>query len=119
MSPSARCLPNHTEETYQAFKVAVIERTHTWLERLSRTVAPQQIGSPPICGRIQELSLYRKVTVTCVYTQSHEAQYERIDLSYRPNRRDNGDSVLPRTALTARNGNDALREAGASDRARF
>jgi hypothetical protein len=67
----------------------------------------------------QELSLYRKVTVTCVYTQSHEAQYERIDLSYRPNRRDNGDSVLPRTTLTARNGNDALREAGASDRARF
>ena len=48
MSPSARCLPHHTEETYQAFKVAVIERTHTWLERLSRTVAPQQIGSPPI-----------------------------------------------------------------------
>ena len=59
------------------------------------------------------------MTVTCVYTQSHEAQYERIDLSYRPNRRDNGDFVLPRTALTARNGNDALREAGASDRARF
>ena len=118
MSPSARCLPHHTEETYQAFKVAVIERTHTWLERLSRRVAPQQkrFGGN---SSYQELSLYRKVTVTCVYTQSHEAQYERIDLSYRPNRRDNGDSVLPRTALTARNGNDALREVGASDRARF
>jgi hypothetical protein len=51
----------------------------------------------------QELSLYGKVRVTCVYSQSHEAQYERIDLSHRPNRRHNGDSVLPRTALTARN----------------
>ena len=67
----------------------------------------------------QELSLCRKVSMTCDYSQSHEAQYERIDLYYRPNRRDNGDFVLPRTALSARNGNDTFRTVGASNRARF
>ena len=67
-----------------------------------RTVVPQQNRFGGILYSYQELSLYG-VRVTCVYTQSHEAQYERIDLSHRPNRRHHGDSVLPRTALTARN----------------
>jgi hypothetical protein len=84
-----------------------------------RTAAPQQNRFGGNLWSYQELSLYGKVRVTCVYSQSHEAQYERIDLSHRPNRRHNGDSVLPRTALTARNGNDALREVGASDWAWF
>jgi hypothetical protein len=84
-----------------------------------RIAAPRQNQFGSNLWSYQELSLYGNVRVTCDYLQSHEAQYERIDLSYRPNRRDNGDSVLPRTALTARNGNDALREVGASDCAWF
>ena len=84
-----------------------------------RIAAPRQNQFGSNLWSYQELSLCRKVSVTCDCSQSHKAQYERIDLYYRPNRRDNGDSVLPRTALTARNGNDALREVGASDRARF